>query len=75
VRKYEVDQWVLFCLFPDPKYPSLSSERKKSVILEVLPKEDRNDYRIFIDGTGKIKNVKEHQLFPDPASTYYKDGT
>ena len=79
MRKYEVDQWVLFCLFPDPKYPSLSSERKKSVILEVLPKEDRNDYRIFIDGTvddsHKIKKVHEHQLFPDPASTYYRDGT
>lgn len=74
MRKYDVDQWVLFCPFPDPKYPALSSERKKSVILGVLPKEDRNDYRIFIDGEGKIKNVKEHQLFPDPDPNYYRDG-
>lgn len=70
MSKFKVDQWVLFCAFPDSESELLSSERKRSVILDVLPKEDRKDYRIFIDGEGKIKNVKEHQLFPDPDATY-----
>jgi len=67
---YKTDEWVLYCAFPDSKSEFLSGERKRAVILEVLSKKDIYDYRIFIDGEGKIKKVKESQLFPVTTPTY-----
>jgi|TARA_R110001583_G_scaffold7472_21_gene37035 hypothetical protein len=68
--KFKVDEWVLYCAFPEDEAPILSQERKRSVILAVLPKNDFYDYRIYIDGEGKIKKVREHQLFPEAPPTY-----
>jgi len=66
--KYKIDEWVYFCEFPDFKY--LSDERKRSVILQVLLMDPIYDYEIFVDGEGKIKKVKESQLFPIITPTY-----
>ena len=68
--KYKIDQWVIFKPFPDDKSEILSSIEKRSVILHVYKKDEYYDYDIYIDTTSKIKKVREHQLFPDPASTY-----
>ncbi len=64
-RKYKVDEWVLYCQFPDSKFGTLSQDRKPAVILEVLKSQDIYDYRIFIDdGTATVRKVKEDNLFP-----------
>ena len=60
--KYRIDEWVFYCAFPE--IAALSDQRYCAVVLEVYLKEDYYDYRIIIDGTGKIKKVKEHNLFP-----------
>lgn len=70
MTKYKVDEWVLFCTFPEETGSILSQERKRSVILEVLSKNDFYDYRIYIDETAKIKKVREHQLFVARPPTY-----
>tara|TARA_B100000287_G_C20520172_1_gene736627 strand:- start:318 stop:524 length:207 start_codon:yes stop_codon:yes gene_type:complete len=59
--KFKVDEWVLYCQFPD--ITSLKNNKQRSVILDVLPKESIYDYKIYIDdGTGTIKKVKEENL-------------
>ena len=64
-RKFKLDEWVLYCSFPDSQFEALKSDRQEAVILEVLDKNDLYDYRIFInDGTSKIRKVKEDNLFP-----------
>ena len=66
--KYKTDDWVLYCPFPDILL--MSSERLLSVILCKLPEDPIYDYKIYIDETGKIKKVKESQLFPVTLPTY-----
>tara|TARA_R100000700_G_C3062045_1_gene76338 strand:+ start:94 stop:282 length:189 start_codon:yes stop_codon:yes gene_type:complete len=61
--KYEIDQWVYYIQFPE--IDSLKNKKKKAVILEVLEKNSIYDYRIFIDGDGKIRKVKESNLFSE----------
>jgi len=68
--KYNVDEWVLFCALPDVESEFLSSQRERCVVLAQLPDDFFYDYRIIIEKTGKIKKVREHQLFPDPSPTY-----
>ena len=63
MNKYEIDQWVYYEQFPEIK--NLKNNKKKAVILEVLEKNSIYDYRIFIDGEGKIRKVKEEQLFSE----------
>ena len=58
--KHQIDEWVLYCQFPNIE--TLKEQRKRAVILEVLPDVDFHDYRIFIDGEGTIKKVKEATL-------------
>ena len=65
--KFKVDEWVYYCAFPD--LPALSDERSKSVVLSVLENDPIYDYEIYIDGLGKIKKVKEQQLFSMPQPT------
>ena len=60
--KYRIDDWVLYCVFPEVE--ALSHQRDPAVVLEVYSKNDYYDYKIFIDGTGKIKKVKQRNLFP-----------
>ena len=65
MRKFKIDQWVLYCRFPDSQFGTLKEERTRAVILEALGKRDLYDYSIFIDdGSGAIKKVKEENLFP-----------
>jgi|TARA_B100000900_G_scaffold167888_1_gene142569 hypothetical protein len=61
---YRVDDWAIYKPFPDEDSEILKSIEKKCLILYVYPKEDFYDYKIFIDGEGKIKNVREQYLFP-----------
>jgi hypothetical protein len=68
--KYRIDDWVIYKPFPNDQSKFLSEIEKRSLILWVFPKEDFYDYEIIIDGTGKIKKVREHQLFPIPDPTY-----
>ena len=64
-RKFKIDQWVLYCSFPDSKFGNLKDERIRAVILETLDKRDIYDYRIYLDnGTSTILKVKEKNLFP-----------
>ena len=42
---------------------NLKNNKKKAVILEVMENNSIYDYRIFIDGEGKIRKVKESSLF------------
>jgi hypothetical protein len=64
-NKFKIDEWALYCSFPNSCVETLKNERKSVVILEVLGKRDIYDYRIFIDdGSSTIKKVKEENLFP-----------
>tara|TARA_R110000824_G_scaffold24010_5_gene84987 strand:+ start:320 stop:520 length:201 start_codon:yes stop_codon:yes gene_type:complete len=59
--KYEVDEWVLYCQFPESEV--LKDNKIESVILEVLLNDLFYDYRIYLnDGSGKHKKVKEENL-------------
>jgi len=68
MKKYKVDEWVYYCTFPD--IPALSAERTKSVVLNILKDDPIYDYEIYVDGVGKIKKVKEQQLFSMAQPTY-----
>tara|TARA_Y100000310_G_scaffold279065_1_gene297968 strand:- start:190 stop:378 length:189 start_codon:yes stop_codon:yes gene_type:complete len=61
--KYQIDQWVYYVQFPE--ILNLKNKKKKAVILEVMENNSVYDYRIFIDGEGKIRKVKEEQLFSE----------
>lgn len=61
---YRVDDWALYKPFADDESEILRSIQKKCIILYVYPKDDFYDYKIFIDGEGKIKKVREQYLFP-----------
>ena len=64
-RKFKIDEWALYCQFPESNFGDLKNTRTPAVILEVLGKRDIYDYRIFIDdGTSTIRKVKEENLFP-----------
>jgi len=59
--KYKIDQWVYYVQFPEVQ--NLKNDKKKAVILEVMQNNSIYDYRIFIDVEGKIRKVKEKNLF------------
>ena len=61
MSKYQIDQWVYYVQFPEVQ--NLKNNKKKAVILEVMENNSVYDYRIFIDGEGKIRKVKESNLF------------
>ena len=63
MSKYQIDQWVYYIQFPEVE--NLKNNKKKAVILEVMENNSVYDYRIFIDGEGKIRKVKEEQLFSE----------
>ena len=63
MSKYQIDQWVYYIQFPEVQ--NLKNNKKKAVILEVMENNSVYDYRIFIDGEGKIRKVKEEQLFSE----------
>jgi hypothetical protein len=68
--KFRIDDWVLYCAFPESDYSMLSEERKSSVVLHVFEESNFYDYEIYIDGTGIIKKVREQNLFPVDKSNY-----
>ncbi len=58
---YKIDDWVLYCRFPDTKF--LREEKYRAVILAVLDDEPFYDYKICIDdGTAKIIKVRAKNL-------------
>ena len=61
MSKYEIDQWIYYIQFPEVE--NLKNNKKRAVILEVMKNNSVYDYRIFIDGEGSIRKVKEEQLF------------
>ncbi len=64
-KRFKVDDWVLYCQFPNSHYDTLKEERLRSVVLEVLDKNSIYDYRIFIDnGNAIVRKVQEENLFP-----------
>ena len=63
MSKYQIDQWVYYVQFPEVQ--NLKNNKKKAVILEVMENNSVYDYRIFIDGEGKIRKVKESNLFSE----------
>jgi hypothetical protein len=63
-RKFKIDEWVLYCCFPNSKVVYLREERKHAVVLQVLGSRELYDYEIFIDdGSSIIRKVKEENLF------------
>ncbi len=68
--KYEVDEWVIYKPFPDDENQLLKETNYRAVILSYLPKDPFYDYKIILEVSRKTKKVTEHQLFPDPVSTY-----
>ena len=68
--KFRIDDWVLYCAFPESDYSMLSEERKSSVVLHVFEESNFYDYEIYIDGTGIVKKVREQNLFPVDKSNY-----
>ena len=65
--KFKVDEWVCFCPLPDVE--KFKHERIVSLILTVLDDDLFYDYKIYIEDTGKVKKVREHQLFSMPQPT------
>lgn len=70
MHKFRIDDWVLYCAFPESEYSLLSTERKRAVVLHVFEKSNFYDYEIYIDGAGAIKKVREQNLFPIDKSNY-----
>ena len=66
--KYKVDDWVGYCPLPDIEL--FKDEREPAVVLDILDDDIFYDYKIYIEKTGKIKKVREHQLFPPAPPTY-----
>ncbi len=66
--KYKIDEWVYYCPLPDIE--SFKDERIPAVILDILDNDLFYHYKIYIDGSGKTKKVREHQLFPFSPPTY-----
>ena len=71
--KYKVDEWVGYCPLPDIEL--FKDERELAVVLDILDDDIFYDYKIYIEKTGKIKKVREHQLFPKPPLRTNRDGT
>ena len=68
LMKYRVDEWVRYCPLPDIEM--FKHERYPALILAILEKDPFYDYKIYVKKGQKIKKVREHQLFPEPAPTY-----
>jgi hypothetical protein len=63
-KRFKVDEWVLYCCFPNSEVAYLKEERKHAVVLQVLPNKELYDYEIYIDdGSSVIRKVKEENLF------------
>ena len=65
--KFKVDEWVHYCAMPDVEY--FKNDLQPALILYVLKNDLFYDYKIYIEKTGKIKKVREQQLFSIPQPT------
>ena len=69
---FHVDEWVWYIQFYDSQHEELRNIKQKAVVLYAY--EDKNDkslkYRIFVDETSKIINVRAAYLFPIEPSNY-----
>jgi hypothetical protein len=70
--KFDIDDWVLYAPYLDFESELLNKERQKVIILEILENDSLYDYRIYIDDTGRMKRIKQENLFPiiDDITTY-----
>jgi len=66
IKKYKVDETVLYCGFPDAEIGSAMATREPAFVLYVYKdsEDPYYDYRIYIIETDKIKKVREVNLFP-----------
>ena len=62
VRKYKVDEWVLYNMISDPS--DTYDYSKRALVLNICSTEDYYDYEIYIEDTQKFKKVREEYLFP-----------
>ena len=65
--KFKVDEWVYYCALPDVEY--FKNNMHSALILSVLTNDLFYDYKIYIEATGKIKKVRQDQLFSMPQPT------
>jgi len=69
MKKYKVDEWVIYRPFPNDQSAVLAQIQEPAIVLYVFRKDEYYDYKIFIDSTNKIKKVREPQLFPTSQPT------
>ena len=62
IRKFKVDEWVLYCPFPDSDFENLRNMQNRSLVLYIRPENDFYDYDIYIEKSEKIKKVREKNL-------------
>tara|TARA_R110000824_G_scaffold99248_6_gene236493 strand:- start:1984 stop:2190 length:207 start_codon:yes stop_codon:yes gene_type:complete len=61
IRKYKVDEWVLYNAMAERADNNQHSF--KAVVLNIRPVEDYYDYEIYIEEMKKFKKVREEHLF------------
>ena len=64
IRKYKVDEWVLYNMLQPPSETSDFDYSKKALILNICSEQDYYDYEIYIEDDQKFKKVREEYLFP-----------
>ncbi len=62
IRKFKVDEWVLYNMLSAPSKKNDYS--KRVLILNICPQDDFYDYEVYIEVDKKFKKVKEEYLFP-----------
>ena len=65
MKKFKVDEEVLYCTFPDSEFGNLANERRPAIVLYAF-RPDENlfyDYIIYILDNNKRKKVREEKLF------------
>ncbi len=60
MKKYKVDEWVMFDPFVG--YAAEGNFTQKAVILNICPEDDIYDYEIYIEEKLQFKKVKEEAL-------------
>jgi hypothetical protein len=58
---YKIDQWVIYCQFPDAQSENLK-KGKKAVILDRL---DKNRYEIYIDDPSLDEKWRRKIVYED----------
>ena len=62
IKKYKVDEWVLYNMISEPT--DKFDYSKRALIVNLCENDDFYDYEIYIENTQEFKKVKERYLFP-----------